>query len=152
INHDDPGLMKDIRKGRRKDFKRFNWEERPPDPGLPETFRRSLLTDDSRDNAKAQTMQSYYKELIGLSRELRTMAHEVTLEQAEERIILEYNGAGKRITVILSLSANAGAFDIGEKAVCVLQSALYKIGEPKPPYIEVSKEVEIAPFSATVVR
>jgi len=64
VSHGDPVLVEAVRKGRREEFKGFDWGE-VPDPFAEETFRRSRI-DRSRKDAKALR---WHKALLKLRRD-----------------------------------------------------------------------------------
>lgn len=67
VHHEDHKLNQAVRKGRKEEFKSFNWQAEPPDPVAEDTFHRSKLSlprpEDNRLN--------YYKTLIALSKWIR---------------------------------------------------------------------------------
>jgi maltooligosyltrehalose trehalohydrolase len=60
-SHADRDLIEAVRRGRHKEFERFQWSEEPPDPHDIETFLRSKLRREPLDEIHA-----LYKELLQL--------------------------------------------------------------------------------------
>jgi maltooligosyltrehalose trehalohydrolase len=60
-SHADRDLIEAVRRGRHKEFERFQWSEEPPDPHNIETFLRSKLRREPLDEIRA-----LYKELLRL--------------------------------------------------------------------------------------
>jgi maltooligosyltrehalose trehalohydrolase len=70
VSHGDAELIEAVRKGRRDEFKAFHAQGEAPDPQAPETFERSKLNWESRDNPQQKRMLQYYKKLIHLRKTL----------------------------------------------------------------------------------
>jgi maltooligosyltrehalose trehalohydrolase len=69
VSHGDPGLIEAVRKGRREEFTRFDWQGDVPDPQDDATFLRSRIAWDSRTTAPHKFLLAFYKELLHLRRE-----------------------------------------------------------------------------------
>ncbi len=69
VSHDDPGLIEAVRKGRREEFTRFDWQGDIPDPQDESTFLRARIAWDSRNAAPHKFLLAFYKELLRLRRE-----------------------------------------------------------------------------------
>jgi maltooligosyltrehalose trehalohydrolase len=70
VSHSDPGLIEAVRRGRRKEFATFQWEEEPPDPQDEMTFLRSKLNHKLRHEKQHGLLLEVYKELIRLRQTL----------------------------------------------------------------------------------
>ncbi len=68
VSHSDPALIEAVRKGRREEFQAFQWAGEPPDPQSEETFRRSKISWEKRDQPHHQTLLKLYGRLIRLRR------------------------------------------------------------------------------------
>ncbi|MFH1338608.1 MAG: malto-oligosyltrehalose trehalohydrolase [Candidatus Omnitrophota bacterium] len=75
VDHSDPGLIKAVREGRKREFDSFRWRQEPPDPQSIETFLRSKLKWENRDKSKHRAMLDFYKELIRLRKESAPLAN-----------------------------------------------------------------------------
>jgi maltooligosyltrehalose trehalohydrolase len=69
VSHGDPGLIEAVRKGRRQEFARFDWQGDIPDPQDESTFLRSRIDWHSRGAAPRKSLVDFYKELLRLRRE-----------------------------------------------------------------------------------
>jgi len=65
-DHTDKHLIDAVRKGRRNEFKGFEWSAPPPDPFDPDTVERSRLNWSQRQHAEHQTLLACHGELIRL--------------------------------------------------------------------------------------
>jgi maltooligosyltrehalose trehalohydrolase len=66
ISHSDPALIDAVRKGRKDEFKAFQWKGTPPDPQDRETFLRSKINWDKRTRGHHKVLLDFYKHLITL--------------------------------------------------------------------------------------
>lgn len=67
-SHGDEHLIQAVRRGRKSEFKDFDWQGEPPDPQCEETFRRCRLDHSLRDHDHHAVLESFYRELIRLRR------------------------------------------------------------------------------------
>lgn len=67
-SHGDPGLIKAVRAGRRKEFKSFGWKGEPPDPQDEATFAACRLDWQARGNAPHAGVLACYRALLALRR------------------------------------------------------------------------------------
>lgn len=75
ISHTDPDLVEAVRKGRKEEFSAFEWEEEPPDPQDEATFARAKLNRGLRlDEGRNKILYALYRELIGLRKEIDSLA------------------------------------------------------------------------------
>jgi maltooligosyltrehalose trehalohydrolase len=72
ISHSDKTLIENVRKGRREEFKYFNWEGEIPDPQSEETFRQCVLSWNA-DDQFSQTLLRFYRGLIALRKQQRAL-------------------------------------------------------------------------------
>jgi maltooligosyltrehalose trehalohydrolase len=73
VSHTDEALIEAVRKGRAEEFASFGFDpEQMPDPQSEETFQRSKLRHELRDEGEHRTLLEFYRELIGRRRELGT--------------------------------------------------------------------------------
>jgi len=75
VSHSDPDLIEAVRKGRKEEFDSFQWEGDPPDPQSEETFERSRLAWEKRDQGKHHTMWNFYQTLLNLRRSIPALSH-----------------------------------------------------------------------------
>ena len=68
VSHGDPDLVEAVRKGRKEEFKAFHQQGEPPDAQNSETFQRSKLNWEQRQEGKHQVLLRFYQQLIELRR------------------------------------------------------------------------------------
>jgi maltooligosyltrehalose trehalohydrolase len=89
-SHADLDLIEAVRRGRHKEFERFQWSEEPPDPHDVETFLRSKLRREPLDEIRA-----LYKELLRLRastpalRELDLDAVETHVDDEQRTLLIK---------------------------------------------------------------
>lgn len=74
INHSDPNLIEAVRKGRKEEFKDFQWKTEPPDPQSLDTFLKSKLEWKKRENGKHKVLLDFYRNLIRLRKEIPALS------------------------------------------------------------------------------
>jgi maltooligosyltrehalose trehalohydrolase len=74
VSHSDPDLIEAVRNGRRQEFAAFEWAGEVPDPQSEETFYRSRLSHDLRQQPKHAILLQFYKELIQLRKRVPALA------------------------------------------------------------------------------
>jgi maltooligosyltrehalose trehalohydrolase len=72
-SHTDPALAQAVREGRRREFAKFAWEQEVPDPQDPQTFARSRLNHDLRQQAPHRAVLRFYQDLIALRKRSPTL-------------------------------------------------------------------------------
>lgn len=75
INHSDPDLIENVRKGRREEFAAFNWQGELPDPQDEATYLRSKLHWEKRNEGRSKALLEFYKEILRLRRSLPALAN-----------------------------------------------------------------------------
>lgn len=72
VDHRDPDLLTGTREGRKREFAAFHASGKPPDPGSPETFRRSILSwpidNPEADHTEAEDELGLTRHLLGIRR------------------------------------------------------------------------------------
>lgn len=74
VSHGDPDLIEAVRKGRIEEFDCFDHSAHVPDPQSDETFLRSKLNWDLRNNGHHKILWNFYQELFRLRREVPALA------------------------------------------------------------------------------
>jgi maltooligosyltrehalose trehalohydrolase len=69
VSHTDSELVEAVRRGRAREFSSFRWQGDPPDPQSEETFGRSALRWEARDEEDSRAVLDLYRELLRLRRE-----------------------------------------------------------------------------------
>lgn len=111
VSHADEALIEAVRKGRKEEFSRFDWQQDIPDPQSRETFDRSRLNWSLRDKGKHLTLRSFHGELLSLRRSIPTLSNlskdcTKTLVCGEACLVLDRMDASGRVAAI---------FNFGEK-------------------------------------
>jgi maltooligosyltrehalose trehalohydrolase len=116
ISHTDPGLVRAVRGGRRREFAAFGWREEPPDPQDEATFLRAKLNHPLRRDDKHRTLWEFYRELIDLRKTLAPLARlskahcEVTGFDGEKVLLLRrWSGADQ---VVSAFNFNAAQVSV----------------------------------------
>src|ERR1700683_494573 len=93
VSHGDPDLVEAIRRGRKKEFSSFEWKGELPDPQDEQTFLRSKVNWELRNQGQHALLWRLCSELLRLRREIPALtkcdkqAMEVSL-QSEDRVLL----------------------------------------------------------------
>jgi maltooligosyltrehalose trehalohydrolase len=69
VDHSDRDLIEAVRRGRKEDFKSFNWQGDVPDPQSEATFLASRLNHDLREQGHHRVLAALYAELLKQRRE-----------------------------------------------------------------------------------
>jgi maltooligosyltrehalose trehalohydrolase len=69
VSHSDQGLIEAVWKGRREEFKAFSWKGEPPDPDNINTFLKSKIILEKKENGNHKVLLDFYKYLIKLRKE-----------------------------------------------------------------------------------
>lgn len=64
VSHGDAELIKNVREGRKNEFKDFMGSKEPPDPQAEETFQKSILTPPDKRNINQEKLFEWYRFLI----------------------------------------------------------------------------------------
>jgi maltooligosyltrehalose trehalohydrolase len=92
VDHSDPDLISAVREGRAREFQAFQWEERPPDPQILETFVNSRLRWEQRREGKHGIMLRFYKRLIEIRKKIPALYHlkkeNIEVEEWKEHMVL----------------------------------------------------------------
>lgn len=74
VSHGDAGLIEAVRRGRREEFSAFSWEGEPPDPQDENTFLRSRVDWERRNEGAHGRMRAWYRMLLGLRKKVPALA------------------------------------------------------------------------------
>jgi maltooligosyltrehalose trehalohydrolase len=75
VSHSDADLIEAVRKGRKEEFKSFNWKEEPPDPQSVDTFLKTKISWEKRGQGHHKVLLDFYKHLIKLRSEIPALAN-----------------------------------------------------------------------------
>lgn len=80
VSHTDEELIEKVRAGRRSEFQEFDWRADIPDPQSVDTFLRSKLHWECRENGTHRILALFYAELL----KLRAMSPSLSLASKEK--------------------------------------------------------------------
>lgn len=138
VSHSDPDLIEAVRQGRRREFAAFAWQGEVPDPQSPETFNRSRIHHELRQERDHARLLALYRELIALRKRLpalrrrdadgaRVIADRAIARSCHDddtRLLAVFSFADTQTD--LGLAAPAGRWR------CILDSAGNRWGGPGP--------------------
>jgi len=75
VSHSDPRLIQGVQQGRRKEFESLDWFEEFPDPQSTDTFTKSRLQWEKRNQGSNMTLLNFYRELIHLRKTVPSLSH-----------------------------------------------------------------------------
>lgn len=116
IDHSDPALVEAVRMGRREGFRQAGYAGDPPDPADMETFNRSRLNEELRNQGHHQTLHTLYRTLITLRKNTPALASldrkclAVRVLERERLIITERWNHEERILCLFSFAGEATRF------------------------------------------
>jgi maltooligosyltrehalose trehalohydrolase len=122
-NHQEAELARAVSEGRRREFAAFGWFPASiPDPQDRATFERSKLNWAEAAESPHREMLEWYRQLIALrrnSRELQSTEAKVTLNEAEEVLVMQRGG----IAVMCNFSSCVRTVRPGGGADLLLRSS-----------------------------
>jgi maltooligosyltrehalose trehalohydrolase len=99
VSHSDRELIEAVRRGRREEFRRFDWQGEIPDAQAGETFRRCILDDTRALGGHHKALHDFHAELLRLRRSLpadtRVSRANFALEFSERDRWLAYTRGGE---------------------------------------------------------
>lgn len=75
ISYSDKELIESVRRGRKEEFKDFEWKGEPPDPYSEESFMNSKINWEKRNKGKYNILLNFYKSLIKLRKEIPALSN-----------------------------------------------------------------------------
>jgi maltooligosyltrehalose trehalohydrolase len=136
ISHGDDHLVEQVRKGRKREFRDFFKDARPPDPQAEETFYRSKLSWEVPAGGARENLLGFYKECIRLRKSHSLLrpgprdhfsARQIP---GEDGILLLHSAKDTQLLTIMNFSNRAlkAAVPEAEEKECRL--LLYSAHEP----------------------
>jgi maltooligosyltrehalose trehalohydrolase len=112
VSHGDPGLVKAVREGRKREFAAFGWKKDPPDPQGVESFAASRLDWEKPGRGPHAEMLGFYRRLISLRRAEPSLG-------CVPRKDVSVRASGKTLSVFRrrGRSASAVVYNFGRSAV-----------------------------------
>ena len=116
VSHDDQDLISAVRRGRKEEFKTFMWTGEPPDPQAVDTFLRSKIDWEKRNQGRHRLLREFNRLLIRLRSEIPALValDKNSLEvdgDEEKRIVLlrRWNG-GSHILCLMNFNQEEVSF------------------------------------------
>lgn len=75
VSHSDRALIEAVRQGRKKEFHEFKWQGESPDPQSTETFLKSKINWEKRNEGTHKILLDFYKKLITLRSTTPALLH-----------------------------------------------------------------------------
>jgi maltooligosyltrehalose trehalohydrolase len=120
VSHSDPGLNESVRRGRRKEFELLNSHEEFPDPCSADTFVKSKIQWEKRNQGSNVIILNFYRELIRLRKTVPPLSHpdknclSVKSDAKNQLIIVERRKGSTHALIILNF--NKSDIKIGNPA------------------------------------
>ncbi len=86
VSHSDPNLIEAVRRGRRNEFRKFNWRSDVPDPQDPKTFERSKIDIAQRLSAPHDSILRWYRDLVALRKKRPSLGVVARRDSAAEML------------------------------------------------------------------
>jgi len=146
-SHSDEGLIESVRRGRKREFKAFEWKGEAPDPHALETFERSRLGLQSAD----RRMLALYRELIRVRREepgFRSLdgMREVTVAKSQNAVAITRGESEYRSVLVLNFSESEAFMAVPEdcrELRCVISSEDSRWSDALRPVQQTLDEAEV---------
>ncbi len=116
VNHGDAGLIAAVREGRKREFADFAWQGEPPDPQAQETFLRSKLGWEQRNEGRGKTLLEFYRVLIRQRRDIAAIASfkkedsAIMVDEAKRLIFQRRSSGQNEILCVMNFSQNPESY------------------------------------------
>ncbi|MBC7971710.1 MAG: malto-oligosyltrehalose trehalohydrolase [Verrucomicrobia bacterium] len=113
VSHTDPNLVEAVRAGRKREFAHFHLEGEYVDPQSEDTFQRSQLRWETRNEGKHKVLRDLYQQLIQLRRTIPALKKldkhnlEAIALEDEKLLLLHRWSAESQIFCLMNFSDNA---------------------------------------------
>ncbi|MBW4691022.1 MAG: malto-oligosyltrehalose trehalohydrolase [Lyngbya sp. HA4199-MV5] len=113
VSHTDPNLVEAVRAGRKREFSHFHLEGEYIDPQSEETFRRSQLQWNTRNEGKHKVLRDLYQHLIQLRRTIPALKAldkqqlEATALETEKVLLLHRWSTESQILCLMNFNHEA---------------------------------------------
>lgn len=110
VSHGDPELIEAVRRGRRKEFEGFPWNQDIADPQCEEAFLRSKLNWELKASGHHRILWLFYQELLRLRRDIPSLARldknalKAALFRDENVLLIRRWGASSRVFLALNFN------------------------------------------------
>ncbi len=114
VSHSNPELIEAVRRGRKKEFAAFQWEDKLPDPQDEDTLLHSKIRLDQHKYGKHKGLFDFYKTLIRLRKEISPLSH-------SSKTGMEVKALEKSDTIFMKREYNRGRviciFNFSDKGI-----------------------------------
>ena len=164
VDFEDTQLQEAVRRGRREEFRGFDWPEAPPDPQAETTFRRSQLNWTKRQTGQHAVLHEFYRRLLRLRRQEPALANlDKQATQTEvlpngKLLLLSRHADDCRLQILLNFNREATSVPLAmqsgrwRKLLDSADSQWQGPGSDLPDVVDTGGQATIAPFSAALYR
>lgn len=163
VDHKDPALIDQVRKGRKREFRSFGYTQDPPDPKSRETFNQSRLSWSFQNSPQKRATFNLYQQLIGLKKEhpVISLCHkdhiDITELPAHSLLLIEKWEKSGKILVILSFKKTIQEYKLDSISdICwkkLLDTSSIQFNGPgslAPEMVCKNDTIQIQPFSGLI--
>ena len=160
VSHGDPGLVEAVRKGRKLEFEAFHAQGTPPDPQAMDTFLRSKLSWEKRDQESHKTLLAFYQHLLNLRKRMPALAtfnkENIEVTECNNVICMKRHQDNHCLLCIFCFChqntqlMSRIAEDNWEKILDSSESKWNGPGSLLPQSLRMNAELTLAPWSASV--
>jgi len=163
VSHGDPDLVQAVREGRKREFAAFEWQQEPPDPQDEQTFRRSQLNRDLRNNGRHRVLHRFYGELLQLRTGLAPLSNlskksmAVSPDRSQNLLLVRRRHRGAEVCLLFNFNTEPIPLRVrlpsGEWRRCIDsgQTRWAGPGSSVPERLRADGPVEITPAPCSVV-
>jgi maltooligosyltrehalose trehalohydrolase len=166
VDHLDLALLKAVREGRKREFSAFGWDKETPDPGSPQTFKRSCLKrpifkNSFSENKKSDQIQSLYSFLIPLSKWLRRIdafekkSFQILKNSDQQYLEFHLNEPEQKFSAFFNFGTSPQVFTITKQKLkldFILDSSLFPKEPPHKDLFLEEVQIEVKPKSFFLYR
>ncbi|MEH2207267.1 MAG: malto-oligosyltrehalose trehalohydrolase [Nostoc sp.] len=113
VSHSDPDLIQAVRAGRKQEFEAFHYADDPPDPESAETFLKSKLNWELRNEGKHKVLWDWYRQLINLRKTHPALLNqdrnfiEATSDEEKEVVIVRRWCESSEIIFVMNFNSSS---------------------------------------------
>ncbi|MEH2240868.1 malto-oligosyltrehalose trehalohydrolase [Nostoc sp.] len=131
VSHSDPDLIQAVQAGRREEFEAFHYADDPPDPESAETFLKSKLNWQLRNEGKHKVLWDWYRQLINLRKTHPALLNQdrnfiqATSDKVKDLVIVRRWCESSELIFVMNFNSSpvTVALPIGHNAEKLLDSA-----------------------------
>ena len=159
IHHSNKELVEMVRKGRREEFKYFEWKDEIPDPQSEETFRQCRLSWAHERDEQSARLLAFYKKLIAFRKSHPAMQgrdrNAIDVYHEDKIIGFTRQHNGHQIMAVLNFSETPGCFTqplsaTGKKIFDSSQEEWLGPGTASPDPVNAQQRITVNPQSVLI--